>query len=463
MQRLISSILLFGLIAVSLSSAQEAPRRVALLIANSEYANAAALTNPANDARIVGEALRRAGFQQVVVRSNLTVSQFRTSLREFRLQATGAEVALLYYAGHGIEANGRNWLIPTDARLEEEYDLQDEAIDLDRVMTDVSGARVRAVVLDACRNNPFGRSWRGTRSVSRGLAGIEVSDILVIYAAEKGAVALDGQGTNSPFALALARRLPERGLPIQNLGNVVRDDVLSTTNGGQRPFVSASMTGQFFYLVPPLNTATTTAPTGAGPVATTVIQTPDAASVELGVWNGAIAAGTAAAFEEYKRQYPAGRYVSMADNAIGALRGIGPTAARTLGQGDVSTSPSSGRMASRFGATGSVDPSLADWLLGRWTRVADDRAHASAPGCPPSVEFVTLPSAGIEFRMFPGMTGAMARIAAATPQEVMLTFAQPGQEKLYFFRRSGALLTFSASALSIPSAQPMASCYYGHD
>lgn len=251
--------LLALLMLCTVSASAQAPRRAALVIANATYANAQRLANPANDARAVADALRRAGFQSVDLKSDMPIAAFRAALRDFRAKADGAQVALVYYAGHGIEANGKNWLLPVDATLNSDRDLQDEAIDLDRVLADVSGAQVRVVVLDSCRNNPFGRTWRSaTRAVTRGLGAIDVDDVLVIYAAAPGQTASDGQGaSNSPFAAALARRLPQQDLPIQLLGGAVRDDVLAATGGQQRPFVSASITGTPFYLVP----RTTPAPT----------------------------------------------------------------------------------------------------------------------------------------------------------------------------------------------------------
>ena len=225
-------------------------KRVALLIGNADYQSADSLKNPPNDVRLVADAAKKAGFRTVTVRNDIGVREFHHALREFREQADGAEVAMVYYAGHGIEANGRNWLIPTDAALADDRDLPGEAIELNHVMDAITGATLRLVVLDACRNNPFGRSWRkGGRAVGRGLAQVEADDVLVIYAAAPGQVAADGAGNNSPFATALAKRIVEPGLPVQMLGGAIRDDVLSATGGKQRPFVSASITGAALYLV----------------------------------------------------------------------------------------------------------------------------------------------------------------------------------------------------------------------
>jgi uncharacterized caspase-like protein len=227
-------------------------RRVALVIGNSAYQGGGQLANPSRDARLVAAALQQARFQTVELRGDLGLPAFHRALRDFQKSADGAEVALVYYAGHGIEANGRNWLIPTDAELADERALPYEAISLDLVMEAVAGARMRVLMLDACRDNPFGRSWRaGSRSVTRGLARVEVDDVLILFAAAPGQTAADGQGVNSPFAEAVARRLPQPGLPIQLLAGLVRDDVLRATGNVQRPFISASVTGEPYYLVGP--------------------------------------------------------------------------------------------------------------------------------------------------------------------------------------------------------------------
>jgi TPR repeat protein/uncharacterized caspase-like protein len=200
---------------------------------------------------LVSKALNRANFEAVETKTNLGIAEFRQALRRFQSQANGAEVALVYFAGHGLEVNGANWLIPTDADLSDDRDLDYEAIKTDLVLQALQGARMRVLVLDACRNNPFGRNWRASvRSFTNGLAKLEADDVLVLFAAAPGRTASDGRDLNSPFAEALAKRLPEPGLAIQLLGGSIRDDVLAATSGDQRPYVSASITGKPFYLVP---------------------------------------------------------------------------------------------------------------------------------------------------------------------------------------------------------------------
>tara|TARA_R110000824_G_scaffold195149_1_gene377827 strand:+ start:6706 stop:8640 length:1935 start_codon:yes stop_codon:yes gene_type:complete len=225
-------------------------KRVALVIGNSAYVNTSSLPNPVNDANIVADSARKAGFDDVVVALDLTVSSFQRELRTFREKANGADVAMIYYAGHGLEGQGENWLIPIDAKLKTAFDLPYESINLERMMESVSGARIRMVVLDACRNNPFGKGWAsGTRTVMQGLAEFDADGVLVIYAAAPGQIATDGSGFNSPFAESLAKRLPQPDLPIQMLAGMIRDDVLAATGGAQRPFTSTNITGTPVYLV----------------------------------------------------------------------------------------------------------------------------------------------------------------------------------------------------------------------
>ena len=280
-----------------------AQKRVALVVGNNAYTSEGRLDNAINDARLVARALAQAGFQTIEAKSDLSIGAFRQSLREFRRLADGAEVALIYYAGHGIEANGVNWLIPVDAVLREDRDLEYEAIRTDLALQALSGARMRIMVLDACRNNPFGRGWRtSVRSTNSGLAQMQTDDVLVLFAAAPGRVASDGAAgaTNSPFAMALARRLPEPGLAVQLIGGSVRDDVLAATGGVQRPYVSASITGQPFYLVPAPAPAAAPIPLPQVPQASP--PSGDGAAVER-AWNMVTQSTDIRALEAFRRQY----------------------------------------------------------------------------------------------------------------------------------------------------------------
>jgi Caspase domain len=295
-------------------------RKIALVIGNSSYLNTSALTNPANDAQIVASAARSAGFD-VIIASDLTMATFQRTLRDFRLAADGAEIAMIYYAGHGIEGQGKNWLIPVDSKLESQFDLPYEAINMDRLLESLGGAKVRIVVLDSCRNNPFGNAWKsGVRAVPMGLNGTEYEDVLVIYAAAPGQTATEGTGSNSPFAMSLAKRLPEPGLAIQMLGGAVRDDVLAATGGKQRPFVSASITGTPIFLVgvsrpAPVQVAAVpvSSPSASGSGG-------DRSMLDALMWQGAVSSNTLGGFQAYLREFPAGIFSNVAKENIAKLQ-----------------------------------------------------------------------------------------------------------------------------------------------
>jgi regulation of enolase protein 1 (concanavalin A-like superfamily) len=227
-------------------------RRVALIIGNSNYKAVPVLPNPTKDAADIAAELTDVGFD-VTHLEDLDVNGLRRALRDFEQKADGASIALVYYAGHGMEVDGINYLIPVDAELERDTHVEDEAIPLSRVLTAVQGARdLRLILLDACRNNPFLAKMAradGTRAVSRGLARIEPGgSTLVAYAAKEGTTADDGNGRNSPFAKALLANLKTPGLEVSFLFRKVRDQVLSDTGGRQEPFVYGSLSSIPIYL-----------------------------------------------------------------------------------------------------------------------------------------------------------------------------------------------------------------------
>jgi uncharacterized caspase-like protein len=245
-------------VVVSAPAGQNAPAmndlgtRVALVIGNSNYSAVGRLPNPPRDAAVLAQALRDAGFRTVQVESDLGSEAMRRALRDFSAQAATADWAVIYYAGHGIEIGGQNYLVPIDARLRSDRDVQFEAVPLDQVLTSIEGARkLRLVILDACRDNPFAQQMTrslASRSVGRGLARIEPEGgTLVAYAAKAGQVALDGEGQNSPFVSALVKHIGTPGTEINFLFRKVRDDVLAATGKAQEPFVYGSLPGENFY------------------------------------------------------------------------------------------------------------------------------------------------------------------------------------------------------------------------
>src|SRR5581483_11834803 len=175
---------------------------------------------------------------------------------DFGARARDADVAVVYYAGHGIEVDGVNYLVPIDAQLETDADVYDEALSLDRILVAVEPARqLRLVILDACRDNPFAKTMKRTiasRAIGRGLAKVEPSNpnTMIAFAAKAGFTALDGDGKNSPFAVALTQHLTTPGLDLRKAFGFVRDDVLKATNNRQEPFIYGSLGGDDVALVP---------------------------------------------------------------------------------------------------------------------------------------------------------------------------------------------------------------------
>ena len=233
-----------------------AASRVALVVGNSDYAHIGRLPNPANDAADVGAALRRLGFEVTVAR-DAGRTALNEALRAFTRRSQDADVALVFYAGHGMEMDGVNYLLPVDARLERDTDVRYETVELDDVLASTSGAGLRLVILDACRNNPLARSMRRTvrtRNVSNGSLGDLNEDLLgdetlVAYSAAAGTTADDGEGPNSPYASALLAHL-EDPVDIGVMFRRVRARVLDATNERQRPHEYSSLLREH-YLAPP--------------------------------------------------------------------------------------------------------------------------------------------------------------------------------------------------------------------
>ena len=224
-------------------------RRVALVIGNGAYRNVQPLDNPPRDAKLIAAALRDVGFQAVTISNDLTRDKFFEALRAFASDAEKADWAVVYYAGHGFEVGGINYLVPVDARLAVDKDAETEAVALEQVLAAVGGARsLRLVLLDACRNNPFAPTMQRTialKLVDKGFSDIEPSaGFMVVYAAKHGETALDGEGADSPFALALAHDLKEPRVEVRKLFDIVRDDVWNATKHAQQPFAYGSPPGR---------------------------------------------------------------------------------------------------------------------------------------------------------------------------------------------------------------------------
>jgi Caspase domain len=246
-----------GLVLLPLSAGPAfAQKRAALVIGNGAYQNVAKLSNPLKDADAITALFQNAGFDWVKMRQDVGNLEFKRALREFMDATQDADIAVVYYAGHGIQVRDMNYMIPVDAKLATEIDAEDEAVSLDRIVTALEPAkRLRLVILDACRDNPFARIMKrrvATRAVSGGLAKMEptLGDTLIAYAAKAGSTADDGEGQNSPFAAALIKHLAVPGLDIRLAFGRVRDEVLKSTGNKQEPFVYGSLGGDAISLVP---------------------------------------------------------------------------------------------------------------------------------------------------------------------------------------------------------------------
>ena len=226
--------------------------RVALVIGNSNYKAVDKLGNPARDAKLVADAISRSGFASVRTIVDGTRDDIAAALKKFSADAANADWAVIYYAGHGIEYDGNNFLVPVDVKYVDDVDIPKESIALDAVLNAVSPAsKLRLVMLDACRENPFASELHGdaeASAVGRGLARIEPdSGTLVAFATKHGHVATDGNGQDSPFATAIVKRMQTPGLEINRLFRLVHDDVYASTNKEQEPFTYGQLPAQDFY------------------------------------------------------------------------------------------------------------------------------------------------------------------------------------------------------------------------
>jgi Caspase domain len=251
LRRLVLFLCAAAVLAVA-SPAHAEERRIALVVGNGAYANIRPLRNPVNDASVIRDTLTRLGFE-VIYRENVDKSGMERAVGAFsaRLFEAGPEgVGLFYFAGHGVQSGGENFLLPVDVSIQRETDLRLGALRAGDVLAQMEGAgsAVKIVILDACRDNPFAESFRGMRN-SQGLAmiGLGNTEFFVAYAATAGNVAEDGSGANSPYATALARRLPTTGADLETAFRLVRIDVSNTTGNRQLPEATSTMRRQFFF------------------------------------------------------------------------------------------------------------------------------------------------------------------------------------------------------------------------
>ena len=298
-------VLLAAGLAAAPAAAQSA-RRVALVLGNSDYGHISRLPNPGNDAADMSAALLRLDFE-VTTELDADRTELNDALRAFTLRSVGADVSLVFYAGHGMEMDGVNYLLPVDARLRYDTQVRYETVRLDDVLAATAGASLRIVILDACRDNALARSMQRTdpdRSISRGsLAALDEGQLgnetLVAYAAEAGKTVPDGRGRNSPYTSALLEYL-EEPLELVTMFRRVRTRVLESTNGRQRTHEYQSLLGNHYLQTdrPP----------------------PDRLRADVVFWESIKDSSVRADFEAYLRQFPDGIFAELARNRVEALR-----------------------------------------------------------------------------------------------------------------------------------------------
>ena len=341
--------LLVAFVFVSALAPQaQAEKRVALVIGNSAYQHTAPLKNSRNDAEDVAIALKRLGFE-VIAGQDLDERGMAQKVRDFARALDQADVALFFYAGHGLQAKGQNYLVPVSAALKVESDLDFETLPLDLVMKQMQrSARISLVFLDACRDNPLTRSLKSasrSTSVGNGLARVdEAAGMMISFSTQPGNVALDGSGRNSPFTKALLKHIETPDATIGDVMIDVRKQVIAETGEKQVPWENSSLTGKFYFKPGTQTVASATPATQGEPRKDPGVSD---ATVDHTYWTSIASSNDGALYREYLRRFPNGTYVAIAEAKLQALSQP-RTAAVTP------AAPTSDRVATA--ATGSIEP-----------------------------------------------------------------------------------------------------------
>ena len=296
--------------------ANAASKRVALVIGNSTYEHTSVLNNPKNDAVAISAALKAVGFE-VITAIDAKYRDMPKVLSQFDQKLRTAEVGLLYYSGHGLQIEGSNYLVPIDADISSEIDVQFQTVRLDRILNVMqSGPKTTLVFLDACRDNPLAKKLSRslkTRSsiIGRGLARIKAqSDMMVAYATAPGDIAQDGSGKYSPFTKAMVAHIATPGLDISQMLRRVRKDVMSETGHEQVPWTNSSLTSDFIFKAKRESgaaIATRAGPQQAGS---------NSRSFEQNAWNATVKVGTCGAYQHFKKSYSRSFYAGLASSWI---------------------------------------------------------------------------------------------------------------------------------------------------
>ena len=375
--RFIACILAAGISAALLAAPASAAKRVALVVGNSAYEMISPLRNPVNDVTLIANTLRTLGFD-VVEETDATQEDLKSAIRDFgkRLRTAGSDaVGLFYFAGHGVQSGEHNYLIPLGAPIEEEADLEFEAVPARWVLgrMEAAGNALNLVILDACRNNPYRSSFR---TGSRGLSRMEApTGSLIAYSAAPGSAAVDGKGENSPYALALKDALEVSGLKVEEVFKKVRNSVLKETGETQTPWEESSLRGDFYFRG------------GASAGSTPEPDTQPRPSLDArakALYEAAERAGTVEAYLVVVRQFPGHDYALLAQAQIDKLREAEATGSDPATvEARLSLSADEIRLIQMGLESLGHDPGPADGKLGPKTRVAL-RAWQEAQGLAPT-------------------------------------------------------------------------------
>src|SRR5262245_30380463 len=366
--------LLCALIALWAPGAAYAEKRVALVIGNSAYQNTSELRNPSNDAADMAAALARLGFQ-VTDGRDLDKRAMERTIRQFGLALEGADIALFFYAGHGIQVGGQNHLIPVDARLASEGDVDFETLPLSLVLKQMEReAKTSLVLLDACRDNPLARNLArsmGTRAISIGTGLAEVKTgigTLIGFSTQPGNVAADGLGRNSPYAGALLQHIEDSRKDVSGILVDVRNEVLKATNGTQVPWEHTSLTGQVYFRLEAPAPPEPPAPAPASPSGRNYDK-----EMEIAFWNAVKDSKSPAVLKTYLDRFPRGTFAGLARVLMEEADKAGRTGAAPLDTGTTSTAPAAPSVGTSPPAAVNKDPrALARALQAELKRVGCD-------------------------------------------------------------------------------------------
>lgn len=363
-------------IAVARGSGDD--QRIALVIGNSNY-KSAPLANPVNDVRAVAAKLRHLGFA-VIERENLGIRQIGATLREFRSKLAPGGVAVFFYAGHGLQVQGVNYLPAVDAEIASEEDVSLQSLELGKVLQlmDDAKTRLNLVFIDACRNNPYARSFR---SATDGLARVAApSGTLISFATRPGSVAADGSGRNGLYTEQLLAAMDMRDVPIELALKRVVSGVKSASKGRQEPWMEGSIEGDFCFGV-----------CGAGTQVAALVPSVNAArtpqQIEDELWDGIRGSDNPAVFEEYLKQYPKGRYVAQARIKLAEFKGgARPSAAAAASGGGQTSNAEEVLWASveRGNTAADYEAYLKSYPNGLFAEVARARMRKPAPAVAPA-------------------------------------------------------------------------------